>query len=250
MAERPTYKQNWPAYNAAQRHEKTKLQGLLRDLCQGIEEPPQVMGRPRVPLRDAVFACVFKVYSTVSGARSMCDMEDAHLKGFTSRPVHYNSIAKHMEMAGLTPILYRLIDRERQAAQVGRDRICHGLFGVRDEPIRTLVGPQVRAAGPGGMWAKCHAMTGIKTNVVTAVKVDLRHDGDTWQFVPLVDAPAKAFRIREVSADSAYSAGANMDAVEAHGGTAYIAFKASVTGAMGGLSPRCSITTTSIGTNT
>jgi hypothetical protein len=84
------------------------------------------------------------------------------------------------------------------------------------------------------MWVKCHAMTGVKTNVVTAVKVDLRHDGDTSQFVPLVDATAKGFRIGEVSADAAYGADANFASVEKHGGTAYIAFKSSATGAMGG----------------
>jgi hypothetical protein len=35
---------------------------------QGIEEPEQSMGRPRLPLADIVFASTFKVYSTVSGA--------------------------------------------------------------------------------------------------------------------------------------------------------------------------------------
>ena len=50
VAERPTYKQNWPAYNAAQTTEKHRFQVLLHDLCQGIEEPDQVKGRPRASL--------------------------------------------------------------------------------------------------------------------------------------------------------------------------------------------------------
>ena len=65
---RRTYSQNWPAYNAAQTEEKDRFLILLRDLCRGISEPdPQRIGRPRIPLADAVFSVAFKVYSTVSG---------------------------------------------------------------------------------------------------------------------------------------------------------------------------------------
>jgi hypothetical protein len=58
---RPSYGQDWPAYNAAQVNEKDKFQVLLRDLCKGVEEPPQPMGRPRLPLADMAFALAFKV---------------------------------------------------------------------------------------------------------------------------------------------------------------------------------------------
>src|SRR5207302_1777752 len=34
-----TYKQDWPAYNAAQSVEKDRFQELLADLCQGVPEP-------------------------------------------------------------------------------------------------------------------------------------------------------------------------------------------------------------------
>ena len=47
VAKKPTYKQNWPAYNAAQTNEKHKFQTLLADLVRGIEEPAQEKGRPR-----------------------------------------------------------------------------------------------------------------------------------------------------------------------------------------------------------
>lgn len=67
---RTTYSQDWRAYNRAQTSEKATFQVLLHQLCQGIQEPPQTMGRPKTPIRDAIFAAVFKVYSTVSGRRS------------------------------------------------------------------------------------------------------------------------------------------------------------------------------------
>jgi hypothetical protein len=46
---RPSYSQNWPAYNEAQTNEKRQFQSLLFDLCSGIAEPEQTMGRPRIP---------------------------------------------------------------------------------------------------------------------------------------------------------------------------------------------------------
>jgi hypothetical protein len=76
---RVTYAQNWPAYNAAQTTERDTFLTLLHDLCSGIDEPAQTFGRPRLRMADMVFASVFKVYSTVSGRRFMCDLADARM---------------------------------------------------------------------------------------------------------------------------------------------------------------------------
>jgi hypothetical protein len=49
-----TYKQEWSAPNKAQTTETEKFVELLAELCKGIEEPEQKMGR--LPLADVVFA--------------------------------------------------------------------------------------------------------------------------------------------------------------------------------------------------
>ncbi|MBD0371304.1 MAG: SWIM zinc finger family protein, partial [Pyrinomonadaceae bacterium] len=82
--ERKTYRQEWPAYNKAQTQEKAQFLYLLHQLCQGVGEPAQTNGRPRLPLEDMIFAMAFKVYSTVSGRRFMSDLRDAHAKGYIS----------------------------------------------------------------------------------------------------------------------------------------------------------------------
>ena len=51
-AMRVTYRQDWPAYNAAQTHEQELFGHLLRELCDAIPQPQQKMGRPRLPLSD------------------------------------------------------------------------------------------------------------------------------------------------------------------------------------------------------
>jgi hypothetical protein len=77
-------------------------------------------------------------------------------------------------------------------------------------------------------------MTGIKTNVVTAVHVDEKKGGDCPQFVLLVKETARSFTLREASADCAYVSYENADLVAQHGGAAYILFKSNQTCAEGG----------------
>lgn len=53
---RPTYRQDWSAYHAAQTHEKAHFQALLHDLCQGIKEPVQSRGRRSLSWKDLVWS--------------------------------------------------------------------------------------------------------------------------------------------------------------------------------------------------
>ena len=55
------------------------------------------------------------------------------------------------------------------------------------------------------MAVKAHAMVGVKTNVVTAVRITDRNANDYPQLYPLVRETAETFTLREVSADKAYS---------------------------------------------
>ena len=64
-------------------------------------------------------------------------------------------------------------------------------------------------------------MCGVKTNVVTAVKITDRFSGDSPLFKQLVDATAKNFVMQEVSADKAYLSAANLQTVVDHGDAVY-----------------------------
>lgn len=76
-----------------------------------------------------------------------------------------------------------------------------------------------------GEWVKVHLMCGVKTNVVTAVKVADRYSADCPQFKELVDATAKNFTMQEVSADKAYLSAQNLQTVVDHAAMPYIPFK-------------------------
>src|SRR5215208_6750863 len=103
------YKQVWAAYNNAQTNEKTRFLALLFDLCSGIDDPIQTMGRTRLPMNDMLFATVYKIYASVSSRRFMSDLKEAHLRGYTSKLPCYNSINHYLEDETLTPYLQALI---------------------------------------------------------------------------------------------------------------------------------------------
>ncbi len=84
------------------------------------------------------------------------------------------------------------------------------------------------------IWVKCHIACGVKTNIVTAVRILDKDAGDSPQFTPLVKETADGFVIGEVSADKAYGSLANFETVAGCGGKGFIAFKDNATGAVGG----------------
>ena len=66
IKERPTFPQNWPAYNKAQTQEKELFMKLLNELCLTIpqETASKGRGRPTMPMHDMVFSSALKVFTT------------------------------------------------------------------------------------------------------------------------------------------------------------------------------------------
>jgi transposase len=235
-AERTTYPQNWPAYNAAQTNEKSKFQSLLVDLCRGIPEPQtRKMGRPSLPLSDAIFSATFKVYSTVSGRRFMTDLREAETNGFISKAPHYNSIFNYLENPELTPILQTLIMQSSLPLRSVETEFAADSSGfVTSRFIRWFDHKygQVREQHD---WVKCHIMCGVKTNIITAVEIHDRNANDSPLLPALVNTTAQNFQMLEVSADKGYASKANVQAIAEAGAIPFIAFASHHRGNGGGL---------------
>lgn len=226
---RKTYKQEWPAYNKAQTMEKAQFLYLLNQLCQGVGSPAQHgRGQRRLPLEDMLFSMAYKVYSTLSTRRFMSDMKDAHAKGYTSKLPCYNSIINYFEDEMLTPHLQMLIEESSlPLASIERD------FAIDSSGFSTCRFSQwidAKYSNPQLMekreWVKIHLSCGVKTNVVTAVKITNRWAGDSPEFKGLVETTAQNFVMNEVSGDKAYLSSANMQTVVDNAAMPYIPFKA------------------------
>src|SRR5438067_13785763 len=71
-------------------------------------------------------------------------------------------------------------------------------------------------------WVKAHVMTGVLTNVITAVEIRDKDANDCPLLPPLVTATATGSKIEQVSADKGYTSADNFEAIGAAGATPYI----------------------------
>ncbi len=227
---RKTYTQNWPAYNAAQTHEKSELQGLLYELCRTLAEPVQGRGRPRLSLADTIFAATYKIYSTVSGRRFESDLREATSKGYLSRLPHYNSVFRYLESEALTPYLYELIGASAMPLKSVETDFAVDSSGFSTGQFMRWFDVKYGKKEDRRMWLKVHLMCGVKTNIVTSVEISDAYSNDHNYFKPLVDKTAeRGFKMEEISADKAYLSGENFLTTIRHGAAPYIPFKTNST---------------------
>jgi transposase len=219
------YKQVWSAYNSAQTNEKARFLALLFELCSGIDEPIQSMGRTRLPMADMIFATTYKVYAAVSSRRFMTDLKEAHLRGYLSKFPCFNSVSNYLEDETLTAYLQALITQSALPLKaVETDFAVDGSGFSTCQYVRWYDEKYGKEQSERD-WIKAHVMCGVKTNIVTSAEISGAHSHDTNYFAPLVNETAKRFNVKEISADKAYSNYANHRLVENKGATAYIDFK-------------------------
>jgi len=230
---RVTYTQDWPVYNEVQTHEQERFVVLLRDLCNGIQQPEYKFGRPRLPLADVIFGLVFKTYSTMSGRRFMPDIREAEAKELVAKSPSFTSIFRYFENPELTPLLKSLI--EQSASPL---RAVETDFAVDSSGFASTVYDRWFDHKWGKMrsevkWIKTHLMCGVKTHIVTSVEATPTETADAPQLPELVKTTAKTFTISEVSADKAYSSRRNLHAINAVNAFPFIPFKSYSKGSQG-----------------
>jgi transposase len=231
---RRTYPRNWPAYNAAQIEEKARVELLLKALCEGIEQPARpagTRGRHAYSRRDAIFGCVMKVYTTLSGRRADTDLQACAARGSLGRAYHPNTLFRAMEDPATTAILVRLI--EASAAPLAEVENRAGQFAQDSTGISTVTYDRWFDQKHGKLraehaWLKLHVMVGTLTHVVTGAKVS--DEADCPVLPELLHQTARTFQVREVSADKAYLSKKNLAAIDRVGAVPFIPFKSNSVG--------------------
>ena len=221
---KPTYRQQWPAYNAAQRAEKRLFQVLLADLCRSVPDPPRKpTGRPPIPRGDALFAAVFKVYSTVSGRRFSTDLSEAERAGHVAQAPHYNSVFRVLEDEATTTELQALIATSSRPLRAVETDFAVDSSGFGTSRFSRWFDAKYGVERSKAEYVKTHVCVGVRTQVVTAVEVSDRHDSQP--FPDLIRATAGRFRVGDVTADKAYLSRENLELVESLGGSPLVPFK-------------------------
>jgi len=180
FTEKKTYTQNWPVYEQAQHEEKHRFQVLLADLCSGVVDPPhEGVGRKPVPLADQLFSICFKVYSTVSSRRFNCDLQDAHERGHTSRPIHPSKLRAFMAGEELTPFLKAMIVRSSLPLRAIETDFAVDSTGFSTSKFVRWYDEKYGITKTAHDWVKVHIACGVKTGVVTAAAIYGRDTGDS-----------------------------------------------------------------------
>jgi transposase len=237
LTEKVTYKQDWPAYNLAQKIEKDRLQVLLADLCRGVPEPerPPRPGQQPHTFKDSIFAIVFKVYCTLSARRFSSDLRESHARGYISTAMPGSKTCAFMENPAFTPILKAMVAKSATPLKAVETNFAIDSSGFSTCKFERWYDIKYGVTKQRHVWVKCHIACGVKTNVVTAIRILDKDAADCPQFVPLVKDTRKEFTIGEVSADKAYLSLENFEEVAGMGGNAFIQFKNNTTGAIGGV---------------
>jgi transposase len=224
-----TYTQDWTAYNRAQCEEKDRLLPMLAELCSTIENRPQGKGRPRLPMSDMAFAAVSKVYGGMSARRSDSDVRENASKGLTTQDPHFNSVLRYLRDPEMTPVLRNLVELSALPLKGAETDFAVDSTGfstcryVRWFDHKWGQDPDHKNK-QHREWIKLHAMTGVRTNIVTSVEVSGWRSHDSKFFRPLLEATAENFAIRDVTADKAYSSKKNLQAVADSGGNPFVPF--------------------------
>ncbi len=218
---------DWNAYNTAQCEEKETVEHLLRGLCDGIKTPAHAgRGRKPVPLSDAVFAMVMKVYVAMSARRATTDLEASGEAGHMTKVPRYNTIIDYFDKVEVTELLTKLIEQSAEPLAAVETAFAVDSTGFGTAICRRWYDQKYGREMKEHTWLKAHAMIGTSTNIITAVRVTDSSGADSPQLPGLVEATKQRFvGMAEVSADKAYLGHENLAAIEAAGASPFIPFK-------------------------
>jgi transposase len=239
FAEKKVYKRDHAAFNAAQATEKHRVQDMLRELVRNVTEPEhKARGRKPHSIKDAIFSMAMKVYGTLSGRRTHCDLADAHKNGYTQKPISGMKVCSFFENPTFTPVLRELVAVSALPLRAVEKGFAVDSSGFPNTKSENWFDYKKGIARRKTIWTKAHIACGVKTNVVAAVRILDQHAADSPQFEGLVKEVAKGFCVEEVYADKAYLSADNVDLVFNLDATPYILPKSNTTGGVGGLFER------------
>lgn len=224
-AMKPTYTQDWDAYDRAQLNEQAHFDVLLRELCDLVVQPNYEFGRPRLPVSDMVYCAALKVYFGMSRRRVGTAVARACERGLIDQVPAHSSITRYLNDPDLTPVLKHLVQQSaRPVAAIESE------FALDSTGFSTSVYDRWHDEKHGrprreAQYVKLHAAYGVRTQIITAAEVSDSGANDTKFFRGLLGATGEYFDTRTVVADKGYLSKPNYQYADDLGIEAFIPFK-------------------------
>lgn len=193
------------------------LRGLVDVIAKG-EETDNTLGRPSVPIDDAIFCMVLKTYLKATNRKAVSYFEDACKNHFIRKPPQPSTLGKYfgdMEMTNVLDALLHLSARPLGSLEA--------TFAIDSSGFRTTCYDhwneekwKRRAKGDQkeNIWKKMHIVIGVRSNVVVAMKVTDNRGvgiGDVSQFDYLMRDVSNFYSPSIVLGDKAYLSRANFE---------------------------------------
>ena len=228
---KPIPSQNWEAYSKAQNKEKLMLMQMLSEISDILQiEDLHRVGRPRADLYEMIFCIAMKTYTRLSSRRLISDLEIANKLHYISRVPHFTTVMKYYDEEEVTPLLLELIKLSALPLKQVETEFAVDSSGFSTSVFGRWFDHKWGKEKDRRQFLKGHVMIGVKTNIITSIEITDSNGADCPLFTPLVKSTARHFKIKEVSADKAYSSRENFETVESLGGMPYIPFKSNATG--------------------
>lgn len=221
---------SWHNYNKSQTKEKALFVNILADLANQIVEPVHQKGRRSRPMRDILFALVMKEYLNTSSRRIQSDLQLFAEAGLIESEIPFNTLLDHLERRDLRDVLIELIEISALPLKNIEADFAIDSTGFSTSRYETFYDFKHRRKTKWKQFRKCHAVCGVKTNIITSVDITEGYCNDNTRFVPLAHDTARNFKIREFSGDKGYLSSKNFGCISDLGGQAFIAFKKNSSG--------------------
>ena len=172
QTQRTNYNGDRHAYNGTQRYEaKMWFLVLLNRLLEAVEEPEKSRGGTRLPLRDVLFGCIYKVYHGWSPQWFVHELRMVAEIGLISCVPASATLNRYMADPAMTSMLKELVVASSLPliavetsfavdSTVFANSQCHSVSGLKDGHAR-------RAR----IFLKVHMISGRKTGIVGAAEV-------------------------------------------------------------------------------
>lgn len=222
---------NWTAYTLAQKNNKLFLMGKLQEMLGNIEikEEPCI-GRPQANLKDICFALSLKSFTRLSSRRLHSDLVEAKEAGLIQDVPKYSTLMKYLATEELTTLLGALIRASNTLLESIEIDCASDSSGFSTNTFSPWYDARVGRQIDKRDFVKGHITIDVKTHVIVSIIVTPWNGADSPQFEPMINEAAERFKIREISADKAYSSRKNLEIAASKGAEVFIPFLSTVTG--------------------
>ncbi|MBS3113522.1 transposase [Candidatus Woesearchaeota archaeon] len=216
--EKRTYPQDWRLYYLACRTQKEMFLHILKDSVDYlvIEQDYCGNGRPPVNFADVIKSLVIKSYNGLSSWGTETELNYAKSLGIIDNVYRKTSINKYMNSKRTVNTLhelYKIIALPIESIESEYGQYALDATGISNA-YKNKKWVDVRLEKKKHKtFTKLHILCGTRTNAIISARITDGTKHDSIYLKELIKDASKRFRLKEVSADKAYTSRKNCDII-------------------------------------